>query len=109
MFARSPRTPSYRLHKPSGQAVVTINGQDVYLGKFNSPESRAEYDRVIAEWLGNGRQSLVTSDVTINEVILRFLKHVDILYESNEPKNFRLALRPLRELYGRPLTGSSGR
>jgi hypothetical protein len=24
--------PSYRLHKPSGRAVVTIAGQDRYLG-----------------------------------------------------------------------------
>ena len=30
------RIPSYRLHKPSGQAVVTINGRDIYLGKYNS-------------------------------------------------------------------------
>ncbi len=108
MFARAPRTPSYRLHKPSGQAVVTINRQDMYLGKFNSPESRAEYDRVIAEWLGNGRQSPGTSDLTINEVIVRFLKHVDVLYESNEPKNFRLALRPLRKLYGTALIREFG-
>ena len=27
----STRNPSYRLHKPSGQAVVTLNGEDVYL------------------------------------------------------------------------------
>ena len=108
MFARSLHTPSYRLHKPSGQAVVTINRQDLYLGKFNSPQSRAEYDRVIAEWLGNGRQAPATSDLTINELSLRFLKHVDVLYESNEPKNFRLALRPLRKLYGSTLIREFG-
>ena len=56
MSARPPRTPSYREHKPSGQAVVTLGGRDVYLGKHGTPESRAEYDRVIAEWLANGRQ-----------------------------------------------------
>jgi hypothetical protein len=33
---RNSRIPSYRLHKPSGQAVVTI-GKDIYLGRFNSP------------------------------------------------------------------------
>jgi hypothetical protein len=26
--------------------VVTLDGVDHYLGKFNSPESKAEYDRV---------------------------------------------------------------
>jgi len=52
----SRRTPSYRLHKPSGQAVVTLNGRDFYLGKHNTKTSRAEFDRLIGEWLTNGRQ-----------------------------------------------------
>jgi hypothetical protein len=30
----STRIPSYRLQKPTGQAVVTLSGKDVYLGKF---------------------------------------------------------------------------
>ena len=36
------RVPSYRRHKPTGQAVVTINGTDLYLGKWNTAASRAE-------------------------------------------------------------------
>jgi hypothetical protein len=47
----SSRIPSYRLHKPTGQAVVTLDGHDNYLGKFDSPQSRQKYDRLIAEWL----------------------------------------------------------
>lgn len=54
MSKRSP-VPSYRLHKPTGQAVVTIrtsagDRRDVYLGKYNTPESRAEYRRVLRNW-----------------------------------------------------------
>jgi hypothetical protein len=45
------RIPSYRLHKPTGQAVVTLNGRDRYLGKHGTAESRRLYDRVIAEYL----------------------------------------------------------
>ncbi len=30
------RIPSYRHHKPSGQAVVALNGRDHYLGKYRS-------------------------------------------------------------------------
>jgi hypothetical protein len=41
--------PDYRLHKRSGQAVVTLDGLTYYLGPHGSPESRAEYDRLIAE------------------------------------------------------------
>jgi hypothetical protein len=32
----TPSVPSYRHHKPTGQAVVTINGRGIYLGKWNS-------------------------------------------------------------------------
>ena len=38
------RVPSYRLHKPSGQAVVTLDGRDFYLGAYGTPASKAEYD-----------------------------------------------------------------
>lgn len=49
------RIPSYRLHRPSGLAIVTLNGQDHYLGRWGSPQSRDEYDRLIGEWLAGGR------------------------------------------------------
>lgn len=40
--APAPRVPSYRRHKPSGQAVVTLNGHDIYLGPWKSKVSRPE-------------------------------------------------------------------
>ena len=49
------RVPSYRLHKASGQAVVTLNGRDFYLGRYNSPESRTEYRVTLNEWLATAR------------------------------------------------------
>ncbi|MCK4340847.1 MAG: hypothetical protein KAY37_03895 [Phycisphaerae bacterium] len=52
----APRIPSYRLHKTSGRAVVRLNGQDIYLGKHGTPESHANYNRVICEWASNFRQ-----------------------------------------------------
>jgi integrase len=51
----TPNIPSYRLHKPSGQAVVTIDGRDHYLGPHNTPQSRQAYDRTVGEWLSHGR------------------------------------------------------
>jgi hypothetical protein len=47
------RTPSLCLHKASGQAVVRLDGKDHYLGKYGSPESEAEYNRLIGEWFAN--------------------------------------------------------
>jgi integrase len=104
----SQRTPSYCLHRASGQAVVRIDGKDHYLGKYGTPDSRAEYDRLIAEWLGNGRRRPVPStaaDPSVNEVILAFWKHAEQHYRTEdgtptgEADNYREALRPLRVLY----------
>ena len=110
------RTPSYRHHKPSGLAVVTLNGRDIYLGRYGSPESRAEFDRLLAEWLSNGRRlpaPVSGSDLTINELALAYLRHADSYYVKNgkptvEPGNMRLAIRPLRKLYGDTLAREFG-
>jgi hypothetical protein len=111
------KLPSCRHHKPSGKAVVTLDGRDHYLGDFGTPESRAEYDRLIAEYLANRRMrpaanpaigvdSVGSSDLTINEVLLAFWRHAERHYRtpsgapSKELANFRDAFRPLRQLYG---------
>ncbi len=38
------RIPRYCRHKGTGQAYVTIDGRERYLGPYGSPESREEYD-----------------------------------------------------------------
>jgi hypothetical protein len=43
----NPRLPKYRKHKASGQAIVTLNGVDFYLGPHGSAASKHEYDRLI--------------------------------------------------------------
>ena len=99
--------PSYRKHKASGQAVVTIDGRDVYLGSHGSKASRAEYDRVIGEWLTNGRRlpsEKVTNDLTVLELIRDYWAFCQTYYlgeNLGEIQSIRLALRVLRRLYGR--------
>jgi hypothetical protein len=100
MPSKPPRTPSYRLHKPTGSAVVTLGGRDVYLGPYGSDESRAAYDRVVSEWLANGRRTAARDAITVAEVIARYLDYVDGAYKSAEPANIRLAIRAVREVYG---------
>jgi integrase len=118
MVVLASRVPSYRLHRPTDLAVVTISGRDVYLGKHETPESRAEYDRIIAEWLATGRRPMTSesasgADLAVNEMVLAYLQHVDAYYVKNgkstsEPVNIRLALRPLRQLYGHTLAREFG-
>ena len=52
--------PKYRKHRPSGQAVVTLDGRDHYLGPHGSEASLAAYDRLTGEWLANGRSTDVS-------------------------------------------------
>jgi integrase len=52
------KLPTYRFHKPSGQGVVSLSGRTHYLGKFESPRSRAEYERLLGLWLMGGRRPL---------------------------------------------------
>src|SRR5262245_39806375 len=87
MSERTRKTPSYRLHKPTGRAVVTLGGRDFYLGRFRSPESRAEYDRLVAEWLANCRTisrgfSADGSDATVNEMLLAFVQWAQSYYRK---------------------------
>jgi hypothetical protein len=124
-MSKKPRVPSYRFHKGSGQAVVVLSGTSVYLGKWNTPDSLPAYERVLAEWLANGRRWPVTpssplevpnpsgpttpsgpASFRVSELIAAFWRHAQKHYRDQDGKptreldNFRDALRPLRRLYG---------
>jgi integrase len=108
----SVKLPKYRLHKASGQALVQINGQRIYLGVYGSETSRQEYRRLIAEWLASnvtpaGRSSADKTQPcrSINELLLAFWGFAERYYvkdgqPTSELSSMREALRPLKELYG---------
>ena len=109
----TPRVPSYRRHKPTGQAVVTINGRDIYLGKWNSAESKAEYDRLIAEFLANGRRLQSDADATVVEVLNAYRKFAENYYRkdgrvTSEYGCILESLKIVRELYGRKIANDFG-
>jgi hypothetical protein len=112
----SSRIPSYRRHKPSGQAVVTLNGKDFYLGPWDSKLSRAEYERLVGEWLANARQlpSISKADgLTIVELLTSYLSFAKDYYSENgEPTSeyvgMRDAVTPVRKLYSRTLVTGFG-
>lgn len=51
------RIPSYRPHRATGQARVTIDGRDHYLGAYGSDDSKARYKRLVAEYLNAGAKA----------------------------------------------------
>jgi hypothetical protein len=59
MSTRSTRVPSYRLHKPTGLAVVTIHGKDHYLGKHGQLGPQAQ--EVIRPFLQRDLQAYLFS------------------------------------------------
>jgi integrase len=108
MPSLSRRNPTYRRHRASGQAVVTIGGRDVYLGPHGTKVSRNEYDRVVGEWLAAGRRSpTVGTDITVAEVAARFWTHAQAYYrgptgaQTSEVGSMQNALKPLIRLYGK--------
>jgi hypothetical protein len=94
--------PSCRKHKSTGQAVVTLNGKDYYLGRYGTTAARNEYDRLIKEWLAGGRTLPRGGRETLNEIVLAYLRFAIGYYRgSDEVEKIKLAVRPLKELYGR--------
>ena len=49
------RTPRYRKYKPSGQAVVVLDGNGSCLSKYDPAASHREFDRLIAVGLDAAR------------------------------------------------------
>ena len=113
MPRKAGKVPSYCHHKASGQAVVRIDDQDFYLGLYGSPESHERYERRLAEWRSGqtkkrdqqAANGLVQVDLTVNKLMLAYDDFISSYYvkegkATNEQKEIRAALRPMRRLYG---------
>jgi integrase len=115
MGRRKGDFPSYRLHKPSGLGVATVEGKDHYFGPFADPASRRKYDQLHAAWLANDRKlpkklPSTSADeptcISVAELVTRFYLHAESYYvradgtPTGEATRFRIALDPLRERYG---------
>jgi integrase len=103
---KSQRIPGYRHHKPSNQAVVTIDGHDIYLGKYGTPTSKLEYDRLVKVWLEGGRKLPEgTADVSVVELIRDYLKYASTYYmkagrQTSYFERVKHVLKGVRERFG---------
>ena len=80
--------PSYRHHKPSGRAVVTLNGKDHYLRPRQSEESKEQYNRLIAEWVAARKTTTASvgtganhcaEGISISELLEGYLAEAEIV------------------------------
>ena len=96
--------PACYHHRPSGRAVVTIAGKDHDFGKYNSVESRAAYDRLIADWLAHGRprsEPRASPKLSVAAVILGYWNHAKATYNRQTSRGTMVpALTRLRHLFG---------
>ena len=97
---------SYRRQKTSSgdKAFVEIKGQRIYLGTWNTPASRREYHRIMAEVEASDGQTPIRSgeNIAIVELCARFQVFAKNHYPtgSSEYVNFSTLLGLLRDLYG---------
>lgn len=95
--------PTYRLPKPSGTARCRVGGRWVTLGKYNTPESRAEYARILADLVPTSVVAPVTPDVIVNGLLLGFWRYAEAHYlrpdgtPTNELPQFRQTFRLVRD------------
>ena len=100
------KTPKYRLHKGSKQAVCTIAGKDFYLGKHGSPGSKQRYHRLLAEWEASQNSPIlgcVEEQLTIKQLVAANLKYMRTRLgteKNSEYHRIKPAFKTLVELYG---------
>jgi integrase len=99
--------PSYRLHRSSAQAVVTLHGRDIYLGLHGSPESHARYAAAMRSFRDGRPAEAIAgpSGISVAEGVLIYCDYARRYYRDdrgNDTRQFpriRRALGTLVELY----------
>jgi integrase len=115
MARKANPVPSYTKHSATGQARVRVDGRDIYLGEYNSKESRIRYAEIVAQVVSGqvaqkpsvARRKSAQPDpgITINELAAGYLSWADGHFLKNgkptsEIHCIKSAVKPLVELYG---------
>jgi integrase len=116
MRGSSKSLPKYSKHKASGQAVVHLSGTDFYLGPHNTKASKVEYERLIGEWLANGRRLTVVvteQHVTVVELCGDYWQFCKTYYVKNgkatdEQAGVKAAIRFLKVNYAKTFAKDFG-
>lgn len=107
--------PPLRHHKSTGRAVVYVNRKSVFLGKWDSTESKQRYAEIVSQ-ITSGRLVETSAKVTSREPVrhsvaalcLRFAAEKLSNYADAEQHCFRGAMRILVQLFGETPTADFG-
>jgi hypothetical protein len=118
---RQPKQPKYRLHKATGQGVVTINGRHVYLGQHGTEESHRRYLFALAHpdhpRMGDIERAVAKQQaakdakgVTVAQLLARYLEWAKEEFQppSTTPADLAVAIRSAGDLFGHSLAKSFG-
>ncbi len=112
--------PAYARHNGKNLAYCSVrlaNGQrkDLYLGAWNSASSKAEYARIVSVVAANnGIYPDSADDLTVNEALVRYVKHIEGSLIDGDGKplpgvvNIKSALSTLKTLFGSTPLGEFG-
>lgn len=94
-----------KMCKHGNRAVVSLSGQQVYLGRWGTAKATAEYERKITEWLARGKTPYQVDTLTVNHLLVAYLKFAKGYYRkngriTNEFTCMKNACKVLRSLYG---------
>jgi integrase len=88
------------------QARCWVNGRWIYLGRWQSPESLKEFERLCAELRTAPAVAPSRSGLTVAELLVAFGKHARDHYrradgsQTTEVRSYKEALAPVFDLYG---------
>lgn len=116
MRGPSKSLPKYAKHRASGQAVVRLSGQDFYLGPHGTKASKLEYDRLIGEWLANGRRLPTQEDtqpISVAGLCEQYFKFCVSFYVKNgeptaEQAGVKVSIRHINATYGKTPASNFG-
>src|SRR5260370_22308688 len=114
--------PGYRLHRQSGQAIVTLpdgygHRRDVLLGPFGSTKSKHLYHHVLAEWEAAGRRlknQTSRRGLAVAELLRDYLRFAEGHYKPSdrgvcaEVEALKAAFKVTRELFAEELAADFG-
>jgi integrase len=98
---RKSQIPPYRLHHRSGQAVVHVNGRDVYHGVHDTPKSKAKYHEIIRKVhverskAEMERGALLYTDVKIAKLAAKYLPYAKSYYTKHGVATSQTAIAKL--------------